>query len=741
MTLRTRKFLIAGVLLAAVAAMATPFIPLDTPPYLGVKASGRMLDRHGSVLFVALNDEDNWCFPRELSEFSPRLIAATLAAEDQRFYQHPGVDPVAIARAVKGRLSGGARSGASTLTMQVVNLGGHRSGSWWGKLVQAHTALRLDAQTGKDSILAAYLNKAPYGFNLIGAEAASQRYFGKSAGELTLAEAALLAGLPKAPTRFQPLRAPERARARRSYVLRRMQEDGAISAAEREAAEAAPLGAAWNDFPRLAPHLAREHSAAMKSGGEARVTLDAAIQARTEEIVRRYLRRFDNEITNAAVMVVDVDTAKVLARVGSADYWKAPGGQVDMCSALRSPGSALKPFTFALAMERGLLYPAEKLLDDTIDFGSYAPENFDGIFNGLVSAGQALQMSLNVPAVAMLDRVGLSEMQRFLQRAGISTLLHAPSHYGLGLTLGNCGIRLDELCGAYLMLARMGEWRAIQHTDTVPQEGVRLLRPDTAYAIYRMLEHPFPREMPGALVKSSTPPTRVCWKTGTSTGFHDAWTVAFNRHYVVGVWTGNADGRPSPRLVGALAALPLAGTIFRALPARSTPAWPDDAGLEQLATVCAVSGLPVGTSCPTTEAAPFPSGMFLNRKCDVHHPGPDGAAVERWPADARHWDLANIGSTVSTSAHAREAARKQALRIVTPADGAHYVLTGEPEGDRILLRASVEEEVLLHWYQDGVYLGDSAAGQPRYLSLSKGGHALTCMAPEGMADTVRFTVE
>ncbi|MFM1918743.1 MAG: penicillin-binding protein [Candidatus Hydrogenedentota bacterium] len=697
-----------------------------------------LLDRQGEMLHPFLNDEEAWCFPRALEEFSPYLIQATLSAEDQRFFSHPGVDPLAVLRAAAGQLRGGLRSGASTLTMQTVNLSGHRSSSLAGKFGQMARAISLEMQATKEEILGLYLNKAPYGFNLIGAEAAALRYFGKPARELTLPEAALLAGMPKAPSRFQPLRDADRARARRAYVLRRMAEDGHISAQERDAANAAPLGAAWHAYPQHAPHLARAARAEARSSGALRTTLDRALQARCEEAIARHLLRYNGEITNAAAMVVDVDSGQVLARVGSAGFHSVPGGQVDLCVSPRSPGSTLKPFTYALAIEQGLLYPTEKLLDDTIDFGSYAPENFDGVFNGMVSGAQALQLSLNVPAVAALDRVGLPAMQSFLQRAGITTLTHPSAHYGLGLTLGNCGVRLDELCEAYLMLANLGE--RVPLMDRIvetPPTTERLLRPDTAYAIWQMLEHPFPKEPAAHLVRGSNALPRVCWKTGTSTGQHDAWAVAFNRHYVAAVWVGNSDGTPSPRLVGAVAALPLAGTLFRALPAKNTPSWPDDNGLRQHATLCATSGLPVGIWCPHSESALLPAGQFLNRRCDMHHPG----GLTRWPADARRWDLARISNAVETaSADADAAPMRRALRITAPAEGAQYVLTGESNGDRILLRGSIDDDAPLAWYHNGRFLGESSSSQPLYLQLSPGPHKLTVMAQAGLSDTVQFNV-
>lgn len=742
---RMLRWGLIGVAVAAVFATAGGawllLTPLDVGAYQALCPSGQLLDRNGGLLHVSLSAEESWCLPVALDAVSPYLIQATIAVEDQRFHAHPGVDGLALLRAAAGRLRG-VRSGASTLSMQCVNLAGHQSGSVSGKLMQMQRALRLERALSKREILAIYLNKAPYGKNIVGAEAAARCYFGKPAAELNLAEAALLAGLPKAPSRLQPLAHPDRARARRAHVLRRMCEEGYIGEAERARAAAAPLNAAWHTLPRGAPHLAAAMKERLMREGRVQTTLDGALQARIEALLPRYLRRFDGEISNAAAMVVDAATAEVLARVGSAGFHAVPGGQVDVCASPRSPGSALKPFTYALAIEQGLLYPTEKLLDDTIDFGSYAPENFDGIFNGLVSAQQALQLSLNVPAVAALDRVGIASMQEFLARAGLSTLVHAPAHYGLGLTLGNCGVRLDELAAAYAMLANLGEYRPVRlFPEVSPDKPRRVLRRDTALAIYAMLEHPFPTEAPRNLVRGSNPLPRVCWKTGTSTGFHDAWTIAFNQQYVVAVWVGNSDGRSSPRIVGALAALPLAGTIFRSLPVSSAPAWPDSVGLQKAAVICALSGLPAGKDCPHTETALLPAAQFLNRRCDVHYPGASGEIITRWPADARRWDLARIRGPLALPGEAGVPPRKQTLRITTPAEGAVYVHTGERGGDQLCLRSSVDGDVGLYWYCDGEYLGESQPGAPVYLSLRPGRHTVTCMGPQGQSDTVRFAVE
>ncbi len=721
---------------------------MDTGRYLRVRPSGEMQDRSGRLLYAFLNADAQWCFARDLSEISPRLIAATIAVEDQRFRRHCGVDWLALARAAWQNLRHRRIvSGASTLTMQVVKRGGNPTRSLGGKAWQAVEAVRLELRTSKDDILAAYLNGAPYGLNLAGCEAAARRYFGKPAAELSLAEAALIAGLPKSPTGYAPTVHPERALRRRNYVLQRMRDERMISEAEYARALREPLGARWHAFPALAPHLAMQLRPDISARGKVRTTLAADVQQAVERIVAEAVAAERGQIGNAAAVVVDADNAEVLARVGSASFADTSQcGQIDFCRARRSPGSALKPFTYALAIERGCLYAGETLLDSALDYGLYDPENFDRRYRGLVSASDALRHSLNIPAVTVLERVGYGEAHSFLRGIGLTTLDRPPEHYSLGLTLGNCEVRLEELAAAYCMLARLGEWRPLRIVQEQTVGDRRVLSRGTCLKLYAMLAQPLPGDGHGeeAVPLHAAPP--VCWKTGTSTGRRDAWAFVFNRHYGVGVWMGNADGRGSDKLVGAQSALPLAARLFRSLPPKTAPAWPESRGDLYEARVCALSGLPASPFCPNTRSETFPRGQYLNRRCDMHHPAPEptGAAcyVERWPASARGWNLAQIQNAVVPRDRAlrASAAAARALRILSPPDKAEFVLTGEPDGDRIPLRASLDDRLPLHWYADGVFLGTSTPEQPLLFHLSVGRHTIACMTPDGLTDRASCSV-
>lgn len=745
--IRKRIRFIAGALLAlaliGVALCGVLFLwPMDTAPYLNAPASGELRDRDGRLLQAYLTRDDQWRLPREGNALHPRLRQATVAVEDQRFFAHPGVDPVAVVRAgMQNARSANVVSGASTLTMQLVKMRNAPSRDVIGKIEQALTALRLDWRVDKDTILTAYLNDAPYGGNLVGAEAAAQRYFGKPASELRLSEAALLAGLPKSPTAYDPLRHPDRALARRNHVLDRMREEGMITDAMHTHARADTLGVRYHAFPMEAPHLGARFAVEAGEGSVVTTTINRGIQRMTQDKITRQVNSLGGGITNAAALVVSAQTGEVLAHVGSADFFGAPGGQVDATRAQRSPGSTLKPFTYACAMQQHRLYPREVLLDAPRDYGRYNPDNFDGEFFGPVAAADALAASRNIPALTVLERVGYDGLKDFLQTAGFTTLTRPARYYGMGLTLGNCEVRLDELVAAYAMLASGGALRPLSWESGRHNAPLRVLDPGICQVVYEMLAQPMEEEQWRDDPSLPAGAPRVAWKTGTSTGYHDAWTVVYDSRYVVGVWLGNSDGHANNGLIGAYAALPLAARIFRALPDGARPVPPNFGDVTRRVQVCAQTGLPNTPWCPATREDTFPANAYANRRCDVHQPGSGGDTIyERWPAGADGWDLANVATPANTAPDATLANTRQVRpRITSPVARAEFVLTGTPDGDTIALRAEGGAGSL-HWYADGHYLGQADAATPLLWKLTPGTHTIACMDPAGATDSVEFSV-
>jgi penicillin-binding protein 1C len=487
----------------------------------------------------------------------PRYLTLLLAYEDRRFYSHPGVDPLALGRAAIQLASRGhIVSGGSTITMQLARLlEPRRQRSVYAKLRQMVRAFEIERQLTKDQILDLYLTLAPYGGNLEGIRAASIAYFGKEPKRLSLAESALLVALPQSPETRRLDRYPEAARAARDRVLDRMVEEGRVSKEDALQAKAAAVPGLRKPMPILAPHSADQAIATEKDSEVIRLTLDAGLQKVLEALARDRALALGPNIS-IGILAVDNASGEVLARVGSPDYFdERRAGQVDMTRAVRSPGSTLKPFIYGLAFEDGFVHP-ESLIDDRpIRFGSYAPENFDMTFQGTVPARKALQLSLNVPAIALLDRVGASRLTSRLKQAGVNLMLPKDEVPGLAMGLGGVGVTLQDLVQLYSGLARLGNTRPLREiADDPPRDSLRLMDQVAAWQVGNVLMGTPPPE--------NAPHNRIAFKTGTSYGYRDAWSVGFDGRMTIGVWVGRPDGAPVAGLVGRTAAAPILFDAF-----------------------------------------------------------------------------------------------------------------------------------------------------------------------------------
>jgi penicillin-binding protein 1C len=532
------------------------------PPPLGkdLAFSTLVVDRDGHLLRPYTTPEGRWRLPATRESVDPRYVALLVAYEDKRFDTHHGVDVLALGRAASQLLrSGRIVSGASTLTMQVARLLEPRTErTFAAKLRQLVRAIQLERSLSKDEVLALYLSLAPYGGNLEGVRAASLAYFGKEPRRLTLGEAALLVALPQSPEQRRPDRSREAARLARDRVLDRVAAAGAVPLDEVARAKHEPVPDGRRPLPMLAPHAADAVVAAMPDRRIHHLTIDATLQKNLEELARERARALGSDIS-VAILAVDHASGEVLARVASADYFDARrAGQVDMTQAVRSPGSALKPFIYGLGFEDGLIHPETLIEDRAVRYGSYAPENFDLSFQGTVTVRRALQLSLNVPAVAVLDKVGASRFTTRLKQAGGALVLPKGEAPGLAMGLGGVGVTLNDLVTLYAGLARLGttlpltERRADDDVDA-PVPG-RLLEPVAAWQVGNVLiGTPPPDNAAGG---------RIAYKTGTSYGYRDAWSVGFDGKRTIGVWVGRADGAPVPGLIGRVAAAPILFDAF-----------------------------------------------------------------------------------------------------------------------------------------------------------------------------------
>ncbi len=551
---------------------------LGPPPLAATEVSSKLvLDRNGRLLRPFTTPDGLWRLPVKVDEVDPRYFALLLAYEDKRFYSHDGVDGRAMARALWQLLRYRRPvSGASTLTMQTARLLDDRpTRSYFAKIGQILRAWQLEKMLSKRRLLELYMRLAPFGGNIEGVRAASLAYFGKEPHRLSIAEAALLVALPQSPEQRRPDRNAEAAHAARDRVIDRAAAAGVITKAEADFAKQQKVKAERYNFPALAAHLS-ERLAADTKDDVIRLTIDARLQEGAEAVVARHVASAGPKLS-AAVMVIDHRTGEVLADVGSASYFDPDrNGPIDMTQAVRSPGSALKPFIYGMGFEAGHAHPETLIQDRPVRFGGYAPENFDNTYRGAVTVRQALQLSLNIPAVKMLAAVGPARLAARIRQAGFD--VDVPRN--LTVALGGVGLRLEDMAGLYTALARGGEPLALKYRLT--GEPLRtaaaepLLRPAAAWYVADILR--------GVAPPQHAKGGGIAFKTGTSYGFRDAWAAGFDGRHVVVAWLGRPDGTPTPGLMGLTKAAPLLFDIFAQISPDRVPLPPAPAGVIEAST-------------------------------------------------------------------------------------------------------------------------------------------------------------
>jgi penicillin-binding protein 1C len=725
-----------------------------------------VVDRHGVPLYEALSGDGTRSIRLEADRLPTMLAAATVAAEDRRFYSHPGIDPIAILRAVRRNIvEHQVVEGGSTITQQTAKLllarrSPARSRGFFGKLQEAVLAQRLEHRFNKREILALYLNLAAYGNQVVGAGRASYAYFGHDASMLTAAQAAFLAGLPQRPSGFNPYRNPKSALARQRDVLRRMQASGAISAEQAREAADERLTFTKVDAPFAARHFVEKALAAvgLKRPDRIETTIDAGLQAEITGIISSQRALLDRHgASNVAVVVLDNARGEWLAWEGSGDYFDtAHGGAIDGAVSPRQPGSALKPFTYALGFEEGLT-PATVLADIPSHFPTaeqgvlYSPRNYDGRYRGPLLARRALAGSENVPAVALASQLGVPKVLRFLLRAGFTTFDRNASYYGLGITLGNAEVRLDELVAAYSAFARGGEWiEPVWRRDTgAPQARDRhpLVSARTAYWIGDILSDPDAREYIFGRGGNLEFPFPVAVKTGTSQAYHDNWTVGYTRDVTVGVWVGNFDRTPLRDSTGVTGAGPIFHAVMLAAQRRAgatgnafadaVVSEPPEGLVER--EICVLSGMAANAWCPSKEREHVPAGEDA-APCSWHHQSEIGL-VTIWPAQYREWarkhgllsERAVPASAVVVREVRETAVTRPPLAISNPPAGATYLIdpTLRREFQTLSLRAVADHRTRLEWRIDGRIVGSSSSESALEWPLATGTHVISVRDQQG----------
>ena len=780
-----------------------------------------VLDRNGEWLRAFLAEDGMWRFSSQQRTFlvaesrrfpkvsddhfgvSPLLHEAMLTAEDRWFYYHYGINPVSMVTALYDNIKAGeVVRGGSTITMQLARLMEPKARTIPNKLIEMFRAIQLELAYSKSEILNFYFNMLPYGGNIVGTGTASRLYFNKPQHAISLGEAALLAAIPNAPERLRPDRFSENARHARAKVLNRLRARGQISEQQWREALREPIPTKRHPLPFKAPHLSRmlvkrnRWQTETTADGRIYTTVNAKIQETAVRILREYLNASaagiasrglqPHSASTGAIVVMDTQSRQVLAMVGSHDFFdRSASGQINGTLASRSPGSTLKPFVYALGIEQGLITPETLLFDVPVTYSGYEPVNYDGTYNGYVTARQALARSLNVPAVNLHARLKNKTLHTFLKQAGISTLAPAKK-YGLSMVLGGCEVNLLELTTLYAGLANMGEFAPYQIVISGQQQSEsrrlkaegssqRLLREETSFIITEMLTT---SQLPTNTVKNpeafemTMNLPKIAWKTGTSYGHRDAWCIGYSPKLTIGVWLGNFDGKGAPMLSGADAATPVLFALFTALTGQDTHRWFTKPERLKTREVCALTGALPSRHCPTRKSDVYIPGISPVKTCTIHKRiyvdevtgyslcshcrnlptmeenrsqearGQHDTNVqmktfEEWPAEAATW-LAKNGFAVSVMpAHnplCTGTIAGTAPVILSPTeDTVYYIRDGVPlEQQKIQLSASASNRTQqLFWFLDGELIFKGNAEQPYWLTPVKGEHVITCVDAEG----------
>ncbi len=716
---------LAGLLLAGELALKIVPIPVSLlrPPVQSIA----LLDRYGIPLRETRVAE-RFSHELALEEVPRNVIAAVLAAEDKRFYSHHGIDWLAAGRAgFAGLKSGRIVSGASTITQQLVKISERRPRTLRAKLIESLTALRLEQSWSKDQILAAYLNRLDFGNLNIGLASAADYYFGKPVSDLSDAEAAFLAGLPKNPRRLNPHVALEAARHRQLTVLGRMRDNRQLDLARFDAAVAESLILRPPQRRFRAPHFVEMVLQQLPEAppAEVRTTLDFRLNEQVEKIVRERLAQLrEQNVRNAAAVVIDNATGDVIALVGSENYFEPGAGQVNGAWAQRSAGSALKPFTYLLALERGAT-PATMVADVRTSFpadgGFYRPENYNRRCYGPVRYRTALASSLNIPAVKVLVAAGgPAALQERLRECGLTTLNRPAEIYGLGLTLGNCEARLLEMTNAYASLARLGEFRPWRVLSTSSSTARRYSRPDLVWQIADILRDNSARTLAFGMNSSLRFDYPVACKTGTSTDFRDNWTVGFTPEFSVGVWAGNFDGAPMREVSGVTGAGPILHAIFDYLHTHSGTSWYRTPATIVERTIHPLTGKLLADGDARGVREKFVADRLPEAESSSDY---DSAGSVQLSAEYADWYRSAENSVRD---RAVLATTTDELRITSPLPGSIYVVDPDvPSSQRIPLIVNGNERV--EWQSETLSCRSESQGD--FALASEGDHRLVVTDP------------
>lgn len=608
---------LAGLLMSYIALFL--ILNLIFPLNLDVEYSTTIVSSENKLLHAFLTGDEKWRLYTELDEITPELKKAIIFKEDKYFYLHPGINPFAVVRALYRNITTGRRtSGASTITMQVARMLEPGERTYSNKVKEIFRAFQLELSYSKNEILQLYLNIVPYGSNIEGVKSASVIYFGKMPDHLSIGEIAALSIIPNRPVSLRPGMNNELLMKERNKWLNRYREKGLFKGPLIDDAIEEPLNPYRREIPRLAPHLSWRLKNQYPRSPVVYSGIDQEMQLKAENIVRNYSRRYYfQNIKNATALVVDNKTRQVVAYIGSADFSnEEDGGQVDGIKALRSPGSTLKPLVYGIAFDHGIVTPKSVITDVPVNFGGYEPENYDEKFHGSISVENALAASLNIPAVKILDEIKPSALITQLIEAGFKNVKSTKDHLGLSMILGGCDVTLEELTGLYCAFANHGKYSRLHYLKDDTAVYTRpIISDEAAFMITEILTGLKRPDLPVHWDHSMHTP-KIAWKTGTSYGRKDAWSIGYNNHYTIGVWLGNFSGTGVPELSGADIATPLLFQLFNAIDYDPEEEWFKAPEKLDLRYVCLQSGNLPAEYCNDLIIDYYIPGVSGTKTCD-----------------------------------------------------------------------------------------------------------------------------
>lgn len=729
-----------------------------------IEYSTIITDSKGEVVNAYLTSDQKWRMKTELEEISPLLRKTIIAKEDRYFYSHPGVNPIAVGRALfKNLFRMKTTSGASTITMQVARALEHRPRNLLSKLIETFRAFQLEWKYDKDEILQLYLNLVPYGGNIEGVKSASILYFKKNPDHLSLAEITALSIIPNRPSSLVIGRSNNKIVEERNRWLQKFADDNVFTAKEIEDALAEPLTATRGTVPHYIPHLA--YKLKSQSGPVVKTNIQLNTQLKTEKIVEDYVRsqRLKN-IKNAAVIIIDNKTHKIISYLGSSNFNDTvDGGQVNGAAAVRQPGSTLKPLLYALCFDEGLLTPKSVLTDVAVNYEGYAPENYDKKFNGYVTVEYALEHSLNIPAVKSLKLLGQEKLIQKLAGCHFKQIQKDQRKLGLSMILGGCGTSLEELTSLFSSFANNGIYitPSFVQSDTIPRKTT-VISPAANYMVNEILSKVSRPDFPLNWAATERMP-KIAWKTGTSYGRRDAWSIGYNKNYTVGVWVGNFSGVGVADLSGANIATPLLFKIFNTIDYDSDEEWfaqPKDADIRQ---VCSETGLLPAPHCTNLVTDNFIPLISSTKTCDnlqeimispdekisyCKSCAPETGYKKKWfkviEPDMQAWMEENRILFEKIPPHNPDCElifKGNAPVINSPVNGTEYLISKKNKEPLQLVCKTANDVSKVYWYINNKFYKSCNSGEKQFFIPEEGPVKISCTDDKGRNRDIKITVK